>query len=106
MKTVLAIVLGVPLFFGAIFGLNYYAYGTYNFFAPKYEAIRRDVMLQSRAYSEGETRTLYRLKIQSEAAPTPEAKQTLVLAARHECGALDRSRLPADLASFCNPLGD
>jgi hypothetical protein len=106
MKIALAIILGIPLFFAAIFGLNYYAYGTYNFFAPKYEATRRDVMLQSRAYSEGETRNLYRLKIQSDAAPTPEARQTLVLAARHECEALDRSRLPADLASFCNPMGN
>lgn len=105
MKIAFACIVGVPLFLAAIFGLNYYAYGTYNFFAPKYEATRRDVMLQSRAYSEGETRNLYRLKIQYEAAPSPEAKQTLKLAARHECEALDRSRLPADLSAFCNPMG-
>jgi hypothetical protein len=81
------------------------SYYLYAYLAPKYESTRRDVMLQSRAYSEGETRNLYRLKIQLEAAPSPEAKQTIRLAAQHECEALDRSRLPADLSAFCNPMG-
>ena len=64
-----------------------------------------DTTPDSRAYAEGETRNLYRLKIQYESAPSPEAKQTIQLAARHECEAFDRSRLPFDLASFCNPMG-
>lgn len=105
MKIALACIVGVPLFLAGIFGLNYFAYGTFNFFAPKYEATRRDVMIQSRAYSEGEIRNLYRLKIQADTTDSPEAKQTIVLAARHECEAFDRSRLPADLSAFCNPMG-
>ena len=96
---VIALVVGIGVG-GSIGGYYLYAY-----LAPKYESTRRDVMLQSRAYSEGETRNLYRLKIQSDAAPSPEAKQTLRLAAQHECEALDRSRLPADLSAFCNPMG-
>ena len=106
MKIALALILGVPLFLGGIFGLSYFGYWQYGFFAPRYEAVRRNQMLQSRAYSEGETHNLYRLKIQYEEAPSPEAKQTIVLAARHECEAMDRSRLPADLSAFCNPMGN
>ena len=104
MKTGMAVIGGILLFLVVIFGLNYFGWANYAFFAPKYESTRRDVMLQSRAYSEGETRNLYRLKIQFEAAPSPEAKQTIKLAAQHECEAMDRTRLPIDLSSFCNPL--
>ena len=99
-------VLGVfVLVIAAMVGLSIGGYYLYAFLAPKYETTRREVMVNSRAYAEGETRNLYRLKIQFEAAPTPEAKQTIQLAARHECEAFDRSRLPFDLASFCNPMG-
>ncbi len=106
MKDFFAIVAVAVLGIGAIVGMSIGGYYLYAFLAPKYESTRRDVMIQSRAYSEGETRNLYRLKIQYEAAPTPEAKQTVLLAARHECEAVDRSRLPSDLSSFCNPMGN
>lgn len=87
-----------------IFGVTEGGYQLYAYFGPKYESTRRDIMLQSRAYSEGETRNVYRLKIQFEEASSPEAKQTIALAARHECQAVDRTRLPADLAAFCNAV--
>lgn len=105
MKLFFGIAGGVALFFVTIFALNYFGYSMFAFFAPKYEAVRREQMLQSRAYSEGETRNLYRLKIQYESAPSPEAKTTIRLAAKHECEALDRSRLPIELSTFCNPMG-
>lgn len=105
MKEVFGGLVAIALGIVAIVSLSIGSYYLYAFLAPKYESTRRDVMLQSRAYSEGETRNLYRLKIQYDSAETPEAKQTIVLAARHECEAMDRSRLPIDLANFCNPLG-
>ncbi len=94
----------VCLVVGGLVGLSIGSYYLYAFLAPKYEATRRDVMLQSRAYSEGEARNLYRLKIQFDQAATDDARQTIRLAAQHECEATDRSRLPAELALFCNPL--
>jgi hypothetical protein len=96
----------VTLIIGAFTGMSIGGYYLYAFLAPKYETTRREVMVNSRAYAEGETRNLYRLKIQFEAAPSPEAKQTIQLAARHECEAFDRSRLPSDLSAFCNPMGN
>lgn len=105
MKEVFGIVAIFALGIATVVGLSVGSYYLYAFLAPKYESTRRDVMLQSRAYSEGETRNLYRLKIQYDSANTPEAKQTILLAARHECEAMDRSRLPAELSVFCNPLG-
>ena len=96
----------VVLIIAGITGASIGSYYLYAFLAPKYESTRRDVMLQSRAYSEGQTRSLYRLKMQFESAPSPDARQTILLAARHECQAMDRSRLPADLSAFCNPMGN
>ena len=106
MKEAFGIVGALVLVLGLIAGMSIGGYYLYAFLAPKYETTRREVMTNSRAYAEGETRNLYRLKIQFEAAPTLEAKQTIKLAARHECESFDRSRLPFDLAAFCNPMGN
>jgi hypothetical protein len=98
-STIFAVIGGSVLLLSVIFGLNYFAYGTFNFFAPKYEATRRDVMINSRAYSEGTIRELYRLKAQYEAAD-PIAKATIAAAARHEFQIFPQDRLPADLQGF------
>jgi hypothetical protein len=105
MKEVFAVLGAIVLIIGIVVGGSIGSYYLYAYLAPKYESTRRDVMLQSRAYSEGETRNLYKLKIEYDAAESPAAKQTIILAARHECEAMDRTRLPSDLATFCNPLG-
>lgn len=104
MKDFFAFCIIAVLFVGGCVGLSIGGYYLYAFLAPKYESTRRDVVLQSRAYSEGETRNLYRLKIQFDQATEAAVQQTIRLAAQHECEAVDRSRLPADLAAFCNPL--
>lgn len=77
------------------------SWALYAWLAPKYESTRREVMLQSRAYHEGEMRNLYRLKMQFEQAPSDDEKHTIQLAARHECEAVDPSQLPPDLKEFC-----
>ncbi len=104
------------LFFMALFGLlaigllvagiNLYAYGSFALFAPRYEAVRRDVMIQSRAYSEATTRELYRLKLQYQKAANDDQKATIKAMALHEAQSFDRDRLPSDLQLFITQLGD
>lgn len=90
---------------GAIVGLSIGGYHLYAYLAPKYEATRRDVMLESRAYSEGQTREIYRLKLQYQQAKTDDERDTIRAMALHEASAFDRSRLPLDLQSFISTLG-
>lgn len=94
--------------FGAIaamiIALTFGGYFATAFFAPKYEAIRRDTMIESRAYSEATVRELYRLKRQYEAAQTMAEKQTIAAAALHEFEIFPEERLPVDLAAWLNTI--
>jgi hypothetical protein len=87
------------------FGLYYAGYARFAIFAPMEEAVRRDVMIKSRAYSEATTRRLYELKIQYDTAPNDDAKAAIRSLTLHEARAFDRSRLPRDLQLFISQLG-
>lgn len=89
----------------AIVGLSIGGYHLYAYLAPKYESTRRDVMLESRAYSEGQTREVYRLKLQYQQAKSDDERATIRAMALHEASAFDRTRLPFDLQSFLQQLG-
>ncbi len=99
-ETVGLIVIWCCVVVGVLFG----AYYATAYFAPKYEAVRRDVMINSRYYDEATTRELYRLKRQYESASTDEAKQTIAAAARHEFGIYDSNRLPGDLYTWMEQI--
>lgn len=105
MKTVFGILGVVVLFFGVIFGLNLFGLASYSFFAPRYEAVRRDTMIQSRAYSEASTREMYRFKLQYQQAKSDDERATIRAFALHESAAFERDRLPNDLQSFIIQLG-
>jgi hypothetical protein len=89
----------------AVVGIAFGGFYLYAYFAPKYEGVRRDVMIQSRAYSEGQTREIYRLKLQYQQAQSDDERATIRAMALHEASAFDRSRLPLDLQSFIIQLG-
>jgi len=93
--TIILVGIGIVAVVIAMMFGGYYATA---YFSPKYEAVRRDTMIESRAYSEATIRELYRFKRQYEAAQTPAEKQTIVAAARHEFEIFPQDRLPADLA--------
>jgi hypothetical protein len=86
-------------------GLSIGGYYLYAYLAPKYEATRRDVMIESRAYSEGQTREMYRLKLQYQQTKSDDERDTIKAMALHEAAAFDRTRLPLDLQSFIQQLG-
>jgi hypothetical protein len=105
MKLFFSIIGCVMLFFISISVLSYYGYASFAFFAPKYEGVRRDVMIQSRAYSEASTREMYRFKLQYQQAHTDDERATIAAFALHESQAFDRTRLPLDLQAFIAQLG-
>lgn len=76
----------------------------YRYFAPKYEGVRRDVMIESRAYTEATTRRLYDLQRQLTQAKSDDEKAAIRAMARHEVRAFDVSRLPPDLRSFAQQV--
>ena len=100
MKDAFGIVGALTLVVGLIAGLSIGGYYLYAFLAPKYEATRRDVMIESRAYNEGTVRELYRLKMQYGEATEPAQKATIAAAARYEFSIFPRERLPLDLQGF------
>lgn len=105
MKTFFATVGAVAAVLGVPFGLAYYGYIGTAFFAPRYEAIRRDTMIESRYYSEATIRRLRDLKIQYDASSDSSARLTLAAAAKHEAAIFPQDRLPADLRLWLSSLG-
>jgi hypothetical protein len=105
---------GPRIFFAAIFalillaavgfGLRYLGYLNTAFFAPRNEAIRRDVMIESRAYSEATVREMYNFQRQYLAATTDEQRNAIKASARHAASGYGVNRLPADLQVFVRQL--
>ena len=99
-------IIGACLLVGAIFvGLPIGGYYLYSFLAPKYEATRRDVAIQSRSYQEGSVRELYTLQRQYQSAKTDAERDTIAAAARHEFSIFPKDRLPGDLQTFLIQVG-
>lgn len=100
MKSFFIIVAFVAMIGAVIFGLNMVGFISYSFWAPKYEGVRRDVMIQSRAYSEATLREMYRFKLQYEQAQGEAERNTIRQFALHEAQSSDISRLPQDLQTW------
>lgn len=98
-------VAGLVLLCVIVFGLNYFGYASFSFFAPRMEAIRRDTMIQSRSYQEGTIRELYTLKRQYQAAKSDDERDTIAATARHEFEIFPKDRLPVDLQTFMAQIG-
>ena len=95
-------VAGLCLLGWLVQGNNFFVY---KMLAPQYEAVRRDVMIESRAYGEAQTRQFYRLKLQYTQAKSDDEKATIRAMALHEAQAFDRALLPADLQAFLTSIG-
>jgi hypothetical protein len=74
------------------------------YFAPKYEAVRRETVIQSQAYSEATTRRLHDLRRQYTQARSDDEKAAIKAMAIHEASAFDANRLPPDLRLFLAQL--
>jgi hypothetical protein len=105
MQVVIRIVGGIVVLLVVIFGLNYYGYMTNVFFMPRQEALRRETMIQSRAYNEATIRDLNRLRLQYTQAKSEDEKGALVALIRSDTQAGDIANLPDDLQTFLRTIG-
>ena len=105
MKDLFAGIFVIVASFAIIVGISIGGYQLYALLAPKYEATRRDVMIESRSYTEGTIRELYTLQRQYQTAGTDAERETIAAAARHEFSIFPKNRLPADLQTFLTQIG-
>mgnify|MGYP001581458593 CR=1 FL=1 len=106
MKNIGLMIVAPVLLAGTVFGASYLALQHNSYFAPKYEALRRDTMLQSRAYGEATTRELYRLKLQYQKAATTDHRDTIKAMILHEVRSGDPTLLPFELQNFITEIGE
>jgi len=104
MKEIGTLIIGAIVVIGILAGLSFASYYGYAYFAPKYEAVRRDTMIESRQYNEATVRELYRFKRQYDAAQSPEQRATIALSARHEFEIFPEDRLPPELHAWMQEI--
>ncbi|HVI41839.1 MAG TPA: hypothetical protein VM577_14405 [Anaerovoracaceae bacterium] len=94
---VVVVVLGLSW---AVQGNNFFLY---KFFAPREEAVRREVFEQSKAYNEGMAQDLRHMQLEWIKAK-PEQKAALASIILHQFAGYDTSKLPSDLQLFLNEV--
>lgn len=104
LRTTAIVLLSGAAVLGFVAAANIMDINLYQWLGPKYEATRRDIMLNSRVYQEGELRTLYNYQRQYVQSKDDAEKSVIAAAARHELGTLDKNRLPADLQQFASQI--
>ncbi|MDO8582637.1 MAG: hypothetical protein Q7R63_01455 [bacterium] len=110
MKTIGQIVVGVAAFAAFIvlmLGLGWLAQGNdffmYKFFAPKQEAVRREVFEESKAFNQGMIQELQNMQFEYMKAGEKE-KDALASIILHRAADYDESKMPADLRDFIRDL--
>lgn len=87
-----------------VLGLSWVATGNdfflYRYFAPKQEAVRRDVFKQSQSYNDGMATQLSDMQRQYVTTPDTNAKLILLSTIYHRYASYDASMLPPDLQTF------
>mgnify|MGYP001575058376 CR=1 FL=1 len=71
----------------------------YRYFAPKQEAVRRQVFEQTKSYNQGMIQELENMRFQYVQA-TPEQQAALASIILHRAADYDEDKLPPDLARF------
>lgn len=75
----------------------------YKFFAPRQEAVRRQVFEQTKSYRQGMIQELQDMQFEYIKA-SPEHKDALASLILHRAADFDEDRLPSDLRSFISEL--
>lgn len=95
--------------FVLLFGLTWVVQGNdfflYQFFAPKYEAVRRDVFEQTKSYNQGMIQELQNMQFEH-AKAKPEQKDALASVILHRTADfnLNQAQVPDNLRKFIEQL--
>lgn len=100
-------VIGVAAFFLLILAITWIAQGNefflYKFFAPKQEAVRREVFEETKSYNQGMVQELQNMQFEYIKAE-PSQKAALASIILHRAADYPADRLPTDLRAFINGL--
>ena len=70
------------------------------FFAPKHEAVRREVFKETRSYNEAKLQDLAKYRLQYLEADNEASKSAIASTVKHMFADYDRSKLPTELSTF------
>lgn len=88
---------------GLLFALTFTDYSVFKFWAPKYEAVRRETFEQSKAYNQGMVQELQNMQFQYLQADK-EHQAALASLILHRAADYDVNAMPPDLATFISGL--
>lgn len=74
------------------------------FFAPKHEAVRREVFKETRSYNEAKLQELTKYRLEYLRAKDPIEKAALASTIRHAFAEYDESKLPVELKNFLKKI--
>lgn len=104
------VIQGIAAFVGfvvVVCGLGWVLTGNdfmlYRYFAPKQEAVRRQVFEQTKSYNQGMVQELQNMQFQYEQADDSH-KAALASVILHRAADYDEDRLPRDLRTFISDL--
>lgn len=100
MKYTVAWAVGIVLI---ICGISELSYRLYQHYAPREEAVRREVFEQSKAYNQGMSQEIQNMEFEYVKA-TPEQKQALRSIILHRVADFDLGKLPPSTREFVNQL--
>jgi hypothetical protein len=103
MKYVFGTIGGVVALFALTWAIQGNGFFLYKFFAPKEEAVRREVFEQSKAYNDGMREELRAMQFQYEQA-SPDQKKALGSIILHRVAGYNEDNLPSDLRAFVKGL--
>lgn len=90
---------------GAGFAIQGSDFVLYRYFAPRQEAVRREVFEQSKAYNQGAIQELQNMEFEYQRADA-EHRGALASIILHRAADYDQDRLPPDLRRFISQLRD
>ena len=103
-KIVGAVVATIVVLLVIGFGLRSIGMYSQGYFGAWQESNRRDIQIESRAYSEGTVQLLYKMQREYHRAKNDAERRTIAASARQQLSMFPKERLPADLQAFVNQI--
>lgn len=98
-KTILSVAALLLLGVGCVFSLEYYGLMSTKYFAPKFEAVRRETFEQSKAYNQGTIQEIENMYLEYIKADE-EHKKAIGRIVLHRLADFDKSKLSPELQEF------
>jgi len=102
-KSALTTLAIAALSLGTVFGLEYFNLISTKYFAPRYEAVRRETFEQSKAYNQGTIQEIENFYLEYTKA-SDEHKKAIASIVLHRLADYDKTKLSPELQDFVAKL--